>query len=154
MNDKFLGGFVPLAGFARGLPRGRVPPDALKTTKWWEKTVNGLLLFQIDRLGTAAPPLRARIIQAGPSGQIVGHFFSPGKAGVFIKVEAQRKKTARNEKEQAMLKEIHFLLTYACNYECDHCFLYCGPRSAGTFTLQKVKNLPARPEARGHSAEG
>lgn len=34
-----------------------------------------------------------------------------------------------------MLKSIHFLLTYMCNYECDHCFLYCGPDSKGTFTV-------------------
>jgi organic radical activating enzyme len=38
-----------------------------------------------------------------------------------------------------MLTGIHFLLTYACNYECDHCFLYCGPKSEGTFTLSQVK---------------
>ena len=30
-----------------------------------------------------------------------------------------------------MLTGVHFLLTYACNYECDHCFLYCGPLSRG-----------------------
>ena len=38
-----------------------------------------------------------------------------------------------------MLKGIHFLLTYKCNYECDHCFLYCGPHSKGTFTLKQIK---------------
>lgn len=40
-----------------------------------------------------------------------------------------------------MLKGIHFLLTYACNFECDHCFLYCGPKSEGTFTLSQVKQV-------------
>jgi MoaA/NifB/PqqE/SkfB family radical SAM enzyme len=40
-----------------------------------------------------------------------------------------------------MLKEIHFLLTYQCNFECDHCFLYCSPYSEGTFTIQQVDNL-------------
>lgn len=39
-----------------------------------------------------------------------------------------------------MLKGIHFLLTYTCNFECDHCFLYCSPRSYGTFTLKQIKN--------------
>jgi organic radical activating enzyme len=38
-----------------------------------------------------------------------------------------------------MLKSIHFLLTYMCNYECDHCFLYCGPDSQGTFTIAQVR---------------
>jgi hypothetical protein len=38
-----------------------------------------------------------------------------------------------------MLTGIHFLLTYACNFECDHCFLYCGPNSEGTFTMKQVR---------------
>ncbi|MFX0025552.1 MAG: radical SAM protein [Candidatus Hermodarchaeota archaeon] len=40
-----------------------------------------------------------------------------------------------------MLKGIHFLLTYACNYECNHCFLYCGPSSKGTFTLKQIEQV-------------
>jgi hypothetical protein len=40
-----------------------------------------------------------------------------------------------------MLSEIHFLLTYQCNFECDHCFLYCSPWSQGTFTIQQVDDL-------------
>ncbi|MFX1386473.1 MAG: radical SAM protein [Promethearchaeota archaeon] len=40
-----------------------------------------------------------------------------------------------------MLKGIHFLLTYACNYTCDHCFLYCSPNSKGTFTLAQIKQV-------------
>jgi len=36
---------------------------------------------------------------------------------------------------------IHFLLTYACNFECDHCFLYSGPHSKGTFTVQQVREV-------------
>lgn len=38
-----------------------------------------------------------------------------------------------------MLTGIHFLLTYACNFECDHCFLYCGPNAEGTFTLRQIE---------------
>lgn len=38
-----------------------------------------------------------------------------------------------------MLTGIHFLLTYECNFECDHCFLYCGPGAKGTFTLNKLR---------------
>ena len=37
-----------------------------------------------------------------------------------------------------MLKSVHFLLTYQCLFECDHCFLYCGPQAEGTFTLAQV----------------
>jgi hypothetical protein len=37
-----------------------------------------------------------------------------------------------------MIKGIHFLLTYTCNYACDHCFLYCCPSSKGTFTLNQI----------------
>lgn len=37
-----------------------------------------------------------------------------------------------------MLTGVHFLLTYQCNLQCDHCFLYCSPSSKGTFTLDQV----------------
>ncbi len=40
-----------------------------------------------------------------------------------------------------MLTGIHFILTYTCNFECDHCFLYSGPRSQGTFTIGQVANV-------------
>ena len=40
-----------------------------------------------------------------------------------------------------MLSEIHFLLTYRCNFECEHCFLYCSPKSPGTFTIQQVEHV-------------
>lgn len=40
-----------------------------------------------------------------------------------------------------MLTGIHFILTYACNFECDHCFLYCSPWSQGTFTINQVNNV-------------
>jgi MoaA/NifB/PqqE/SkfB family radical SAM enzyme len=38
-----------------------------------------------------------------------------------------------------MLTGVHFLLTYKCVYECDHCFLYCSPSIEGVFTLAQVK---------------
>ncbi len=38
-----------------------------------------------------------------------------------------------------MLTGIHFLLTYTCTFECDHCFLYCGPHAKGTFTLNQLR---------------
>jgi hypothetical protein len=37
-----------------------------------------------------------------------------------------------------MLSSVHFLLTYQCLFECDHCFLYCGPQAEGTFTLAQI----------------
>lgn len=40
-----------------------------------------------------------------------------------------------------MLTGVHFLLTYACNFECDHCFLYCSPWSRGTFTIGQVTRV-------------
>ncbi|MFX1514609.1 MAG: radical SAM protein [Promethearchaeota archaeon] len=40
-----------------------------------------------------------------------------------------------------MLSGIHFLLTYSCNFECDHCFLHCGPNSKGTFTLNQIQQV-------------
>ncbi len=40
-----------------------------------------------------------------------------------------------------MLTGIHFILTYTCNFECDHCFLYCSPRSHGTFTIGQVTQV-------------
>ena len=40
-----------------------------------------------------------------------------------------------------MLNGIHFLLTYRCNFECDHCFLYCSSRSGGTFSIDQVNEV-------------
>jgi hypothetical protein len=42
--------------------------------------------------------------------------------------------TGASRRRNTALEEIHILLTYGCNFECDHCFLYCSPRSAGTFS--------------------
>jgi len=36
------------------------------------------------------------------------------------------------------LKGLHILLTYCCNYECDHCFVWGSPRQSGTFTLPQL----------------
>ncbi len=40
-----------------------------------------------------------------------------------------------------MLTGIHFLLTYSCTYECDHCFLYSSPRAEGTFTIEQIRSV-------------
>ena len=40
-----------------------------------------------------------------------------------------------------MLTGIHLLLTYKCNLECDHCFLYSGPNAEGTLTLPQIRQV-------------
>ncbi len=40
-----------------------------------------------------------------------------------------------------MLTGVHFLLTYACSFECDHCFVYSSPQARGTFTLNQIKGV-------------
>jgi hypothetical protein len=42
-----------------------------------------------------------------------------------------------------MLSGVHFLLSYDCTYECDHCFVYSGPRAGGTFTIDQIKEVIA-----------
>jgi hypothetical protein len=42
-----------------------------------------------------------------------------------------------------MLTGIHILLTYRCNLECDHCFLYSGPNAHGTMTLPQIRSVLA-----------
>jgi len=44
-------------------------------------------------------------------------------------------------KRSIMLTGIHFLLTYMCNLECDHCFIYSGPNAKGTFTLSQIRKV-------------
>lgn len=40
-----------------------------------------------------------------------------------------------------MLTGLHLLLTYQCNLECDHCFVWGGPRQTGTMTLANVRGI-------------
>ncbi len=40
-----------------------------------------------------------------------------------------------------MLTGLHFILTYTCNFECDHCFLHSSPVSRGTFTISQVDRV-------------
>ena len=40
-----------------------------------------------------------------------------------------------------MLTGVHFLLTYMCNLECEHCFVYSAPNAKGTFTLNQIKDV-------------
>jgi MoaA/NifB/PqqE/SkfB family radical SAM enzyme len=36
---------------------------------------------------------------------------------------------------------LHFLLTYQCILECDHCFVWGSPKQSGTFTLEKIRKV-------------
>lgn len=38
------------------------------------------------------------------------------------------------------LTSLHFLLTYQCNFECDHCFVWGSPRQSGVMTLADIRN--------------
>jgi hypothetical protein len=40
-----------------------------------------------------------------------------------------------------MLTGVHLLLSYKCDSECDHCFVYSSPRAKGTFTLSQMKQV-------------
>ena len=34
---------------------------------------------------------------------------------------------------------LHFLLTYQCTYECDHCFVWGSPKQSGVMTLEDIR---------------
>ncbi len=36
---------------------------------------------------------------------------------------------------------LHILLTYQCNYECDHCFVWGSPEQTGVFTLAQLEEI-------------
>jgi len=36
---------------------------------------------------------------------------------------------------------LHILLTYQCNYECDHCFVWGSPRQTGALTLAQLEQV-------------
>jgi hypothetical protein len=39
------------------------------------------------------------------------------------------------------LEELHLLLTYRCDMECDHCFVWSSPRSWATMSLKEIKSI-------------
>jgi hypothetical protein len=39
------------------------------------------------------------------------------------------------------LTGVHFLLSYRCTDECDHCFLWSSPRAGGTMTLAQIRDV-------------
>jgi MoaA/NifB/PqqE/SkfB family radical SAM enzyme len=40
-----------------------------------------------------------------------------------------------------MLKGVHFLLTYKCDLECDHCFVWNSSKAKGAFTMERISNI-------------
>jgi hypothetical protein len=40
-----------------------------------------------------------------------------------------------------MLTGVHLLMTYKCNLECDHCFVYSSPRAEGTMSLPQIRGV-------------
>jgi len=47
------------------------------------------------------------------------------------------------------LKGVHFLLTYRCDSECDHCFVWGSPKARGVFTLKQIKEILAEAKKLG-----
>jgi MoaA/NifB/PqqE/SkfB family radical SAM enzyme len=47
------------------------------------------------------------------------------------------------------LNGVHLLLTYRCNYECDHCFVWSSPGQPGTMTLGQVEEILRQAEELG-----
>jgi hypothetical protein len=47
------------------------------------------------------------------------------------------------------LTGLHLLLTYECNFECDHCFVWSSPRQTGTMTLDQIERILDQAEALG-----
>jgi MoaA/NifB/PqqE/SkfB family radical SAM enzyme len=39
------------------------------------------------------------------------------------------------------LSGLHLLLTYQCNFECDHCFVWGSPFQAGVMTLKDIREI-------------
>ena len=44
---------------------------------------------------------------------------------------------------------LHLLLTYECNYECDHCFVWGGPSQTGTMSLETIEHILGEARALG-----
>jgi MoaA/NifB/PqqE/SkfB family radical SAM enzyme len=39
------------------------------------------------------------------------------------------------------LNGVHLLLTYECNFECDHCFVWGGPDQRGTMSPEQIREI-------------
>lgn len=52
-----------------------------------------------------------------------------------------------------MLNGLHFLLTYQCNRECDHCFVWGGPWQKGVMTFGTLREFLRQAEETGSIKE-
>lgn len=46
-----------------------------------------------------------------------------------------------------ILSGLHLLLTYQCNFECDHCFVWGSPQQSGTMRLAEIREVLRQAEA-------
>ena len=49
-----------------------------------------------------------------------------------------------------MFSGLHLLLTYKCNFECDHCFVYSHPHAAGVMRISDVRAILAEADRLGN----
>jgi hypothetical protein len=56
---------------------------------------------------------------------------------------------SRKELARKPLSGLHLLLTYECNYECEHCFVWGGPSQTGTMTLETIRHIIEQANALG-----
>lgn len=56
---------------------------------------------------------------------------------------------ASEEIPSSPLSGLHLLLTYECNYECEHCFVWGGPSQTGTMTLETIEHILTQARALG-----
>lgn len=47
------------------------------------------------------------------------------------------------------LTGLHLLLTYACTYECDHCFVWSSPEQTGTLDIARIEDILRQTQALG-----
>ena len=47
------------------------------------------------------------------------------------------------------LSGLHLLLTYECNYACNHCFVWGGPSQIGTMTVESIEHILCEADALG-----
>jgi hypothetical protein len=56
------------------------------------------------------------------------------------------------------LTGIHFLMTYSCSAECDHCFVWCSPRQGGPISTHQIdavlEQLALVPQVKSLCGEG
>ena len=50
------------------------------------------------------------------------------------------------ETHSTPLSGLHLLLTYQCNYACDHCFVWGSPSQSGTMTIATIEHILAAAE--------